>query len=136
MHTFNGQCAFRTWLYGIARNLCLNAVRKRSDLLSEDGLLEIEGTQPGALTLMRREERIALLREAAAACLDPVEQEAIYLRYEQNLPRNQIEAVLGLEGRSGARGLLQRCLRKLKKELRRRLEARGLGSSFIRGTWG
>jgi RNA polymerase sigma factor (sigma-70 family) len=85
------------------------------------------------LSRLRERERRELLRVAAAAVLDPREQEAVQLRYVDGLSQDSITALLGLEG-SGARGLLQRCRRKLGQELRRRLDAMGHGPSFVRKT--
>jgi RNA polymerase sigma-70 factor (ECF subfamily) len=132
--TFRGEARFRTWLISIARYLCLNARRRHRELLLEDGVFE--PTDPGADALrhLRRAERDALLAEAAAAALDADEQEAIHLRYVEHLPLETITAVLGLENKSGARGLLQRCQRKLRAELARRLDALGHGPSLLVGS--
>lgn len=132
---FRGEAKFSTWLLRIARYKCFHALRERRDLLSEDGVLE--GVDPArtVLAALRRQEKEELLRQAATAVLDPLEQEAVYLRYVEQLPRERIEALLHLDNKTGARGLLQRCRRKLGRELRRRLEELGHGSSFVRGTW-
>ena len=67
---------------------------------------------------MRRSEREALFRRISAATLEPVEQEVVYLRYVEQLPQDTITTLLDLKGASGARGLLQRCRRKLTRALR------------------
>jgi RNA polymerase sigma-70 factor (ECF subfamily) len=131
---YRGDSAFSTWLYGIARNLCLNAIRRRGELLSEDGVVEIDDPGRGALSQLRQQEREALLIAASQAVLDPLEQEAVYLRYVEGMPQETITEVLGIDDKSGARGVLQRCRRKLQRELRSRLALLGHGSSFIRGT--
>lgn len=120
---------FGPWVYGIARNLCLNAVRKRSEVLVEDGVVEGED-HTSTLKLLQKQEREQLLRDAAAN-LDAQEQEAVHMRYVLGLPLERIDALLGLTG-SGARGLLQRCKRKLKRDLRARLGEMGHGSSLFR----
>ncbi len=126
---FHGGARFGTWIYGIARNLCLNAVRKKSDLLTEDGVIEAGDPRDGVWRALRREERAALIREAASA-LDSEEQEAVHLRYVEGLPLPRIDAILGLTG-SGARAVLQRSKRKLRAEVIRRLEEMGHGRSFL-----
>lgn len=128
---FRGDSSFKAWLLGIARYECINASRKRRDALSEDGLLEASDPTASALSGLRRQEREALFRDAAAAVLDAVEQEVIHLRYVEEVPLEQITALLGLTEASGARGVLQRCKRKLLRELSRRLEELGHGSSFL-----
>ena len=131
---FRGDAAFGTWLYGIAKHLCLNAIRRRGEVLSEDGVIELGDPTAGALRQLRQNEREALVIEASRAVLDPLEQEAVYLRYVEGMPQDRISEVLNLTDKSGARGLLQRCRRKLQREMRERLALLGHGSSFVRGT--
>lgn len=134
--TWRGEGTFWAWLFGIARHTCLRAREKRADVLSVDGLLDPSDPAGGVLLALRAQEREAVLTAAAAAVLDPLEQEAIHLRYVENLEVEQITAILGLSERSGARGLLQRCRRKLHRELRRRLLELGHGSSLLFGSIG
>jgi RNA polymerase sigma-70 factor (ECF subfamily) len=133
--TFRGDGSLRTWLYRMSRNLCFNAIRRHGELLTADGVLD---GPDSALTLayqtLRREERDALVREAAAA-LTPDEQEVVLLRYVEGLPNDRITALLDLPG-VGARATLQRCRRKLRAEVERALVARGHGTSFLRLTSG
>ncbi len=131
---FRGEAAFGTWLYGIAKHLCLNAIRRRGEVLSEDGVIEVDDPACGALRQLRQNERESLVIEASRAVLDPLEQEAVYLRYVEGMPQDRISEVLNLTDKSGARGLLQRCRRKLQREMRERLALLGHGSSFVRGT--
>ena len=131
---YRGDSSFPTWLYGIARNLCLNAIRRHGELLSHDGVIEVDDPGLGALTRLRQQEREALVVAAAQAVLDPLEQEAVFLRYVEGMPQDRISVVLDIQDKSGARGVLQRCRRKLQRELRERLSQLGHGSSFIRGT--
>lgn len=129
---FRGDASFRTWLVAIARYECINAVRKRHELLTEDGVLDATDPAASALGALRRAERDELLRASAEAVLDPVEHEVIHLRYVEHVPLEQITALLALPEASGARGVLQRCKRKLGRELQRRLAELGHGSSFLR----
>ncbi len=131
---FRGDAAFGTWIYGIAKHLCLNAIRRRAEVLSVDGVIEVNDRTHGALRQLRQQERETLVTEAARAVLDPLEQEAVFLRYVEGMPQDRITEVLELKDKSGARGLLQRCRRKLQRELRERLALLGHGSSFVRGT--
>ena len=120
---------FAPWIFGIARMRARNLRRKKAELLSEDGLVDPSSAAAGALRLLERHEREALLA-AAAATLSPEEQEVVHLRYVEEVPLKQVDELLGLTG-SGARGVLQRCKRKLRGELERRLEALGRGRSFL-----
>ncbi len=128
---FRGDSAFGTWLYGIARGLCMNAIRRKREMLSEDGVLETGDPSASVLAGMRREEREELVRQAAAA-LSPLEQEAVHLRYVEDMPQDRITEVLGITQASGARGVLQRCRRILARELKARLDALGHGTSLLR----
>ncbi|MCO4768580.1 MAG: sigma-70 family RNA polymerase sigma factor [Deltaproteobacteria bacterium] len=133
LHEFRGDSAFGTWLYGIARGLCMNAIRRRREVLSEDGLLETGDDRASVLAGLRREEREELVRQAAST-LSPLEQEAVYLRYVEDLPQDRITKLLGITQASGARGVLQKCRRTLARELRARLDALGHGTSFFRAS--
>jgi len=135
LHGFRGESTLATWLYGIARMLCFNKVRRRSELLTEDGILDSADAGTTVLSRLRREEREELIRQASAS-LEPLEQEAIFLRYVEDIPQQKITELLGLDQSSGARGLLQRCRRHLQRELRARLEALGHGTSFFRESLG
>jgi RNA polymerase sigma-70 factor (ECF subfamily) len=129
--SFRGASRFSTWLIGIARNLCFNALRRRRELLTGDGVVEAESQVAQALVVLAASEREEVLRRASAGLL-PVEQEAIYLRYVEHLPRGVIAEVLSLPSTDAARVLLQRCLRKLRRGLRAELDRLGHGSSFFR----
>lgn len=117
---FRGEAGLYTWLHGIARHLCMRAREHRRELLCEEGQLDLEDPATGALAAMWEHERDALLGESSRAVLDATEQEALYLRYTLGLGYEQITAQLGISEVSGARGLLQRCKRKLRRELDRR----------------
>lgn len=132
---YRGEGSFPAFLYGIARFKCMRALEKRRDYLTGDGVLDgVEDEAQGPVTGLRRQERIQMLRDAAAVVLDDVEQEAVYLRYERGLSQDEIGRILGLTSRSGGRGLLQRCRRKIRAELLRRKEELGLSTSFLAGS--
>lgn len=131
--TFRGEASLAAWLVSIARYRCLNARRKQRDLLTEDGVID-DASHATALSALRRNERDALLQRAAAACLDATEQEAVYLRYVEQVPLTRIEELLQLDAKSGARGLLQRCKRKLRRQLDHELKELGHGTSLVFGS--
>lgn len=129
---FEQRSSFGTWLYGIARHLCLNRIRLRSELLSDDGIVDPGDPQLSVLSCLTRHEREQLITDAVAT-LPSVEQEAVWLRYVESLPRERIEALLGLEP-GQARVILQRTSRHLRREVAARLQALGQGSSFLRSS--
>jgi RNA polymerase sigma-70 factor (ECF subfamily) len=131
---FEGRSTFRTWLYAIARNLCWRALRKKRDALVDDHVLDAVGAQSASVVrLLRREERGELVR-AAVATLDPAEQQALWLRYGEDLPVPVVTELLDVPGKSGARALLQRSRRKLALAIERCLDERAVGTSFLRSS--
>lgn len=113
---FRGECAWSTWSYRIARNLCLNWLEKMREDVGDDGhLLEAPDADP--LVEVSTDQRRSGVRQALDSALDEQEREAILLHYEAGLPVEEVTRVMGLTNRSGARGLLQRARRKLRKEL-------------------
>lgn len=135
-HEFRGDSSFHTWLHGIARNLCLRSRERKADLLGEDGLIDAADPARGVLASMRIQERDDLLDEACNNVLDETEQEVLHLRYALGVGYDQIADLLGLTEESGARAALQRCKRKLRRELERLLVDRGHGSSLVFGSIG
>ncbi len=127
---FEQRSRFSTWIFSIANNLCLRALQKKREYLSDDGVIDPEGEVFDMFRSLRVAERNQILEEAAAAVLDEVEREAVTLRYVQYMSQDDITQLLELEG-TGARGVLQRCRRKLRRELHRRLEELGHGKSLF-----
>ncbi len=110
---FEGRAAFSSWLFVIARNRCLNEIRR--DLWRDD--VDLDSLADGSQSVEDRVEaelqgdRLAAL---ANATLDPLERKAIWLRYSERMPIEAITSLLDLDQKSGARGLLQRARRKLR----------------------
>lgn len=130
--SFRGEGTVRSWVLGIARNLCRGQTRKIADLLTEDGLVDPAGAGPDALRQLRHEEQEELLLRALAD-LPEDEQDALYARYVEGLPRAEIAERMGLDD-DGARVLLQRSRRRLERVLRAELDALSVGSSFFRSS--
>jgi RNA polymerase sigma-70 factor (ECF subfamily) len=118
---FAGRSRFSSWLFSIARNECLTAVRPRSlraDPSVDPVELLIEHEDPPSRLITREEEAAmeALVRDH----LSPVEQEAIWLRCFEGLPVPEVTRLLGLTHASGARSVLQSAREKLRAALARR----------------
>lgn len=110
---FEGRSAFSSWLFVIARNRCLNEMRRdhwhddsELDLLPDERVRFDETLDDAS----RGDRLLALMNEV----LDPVERKAVWLRYTERMPIEAITTLLCLDGKSGARGLLQRARRKLR----------------------
>lgn len=121
LHTYEGRAPFGGWLFTIAHHACLRAVRRRPLERDEEADLDLipdPRPDPGsALEDERaRDELATLVREH----LEPVEQQALWLRYGERMSVEEITRVLGLTAASGARGLLQTARRKLRAARDRR----------------
>lgn len=88
--------AFRPWVYRIARNECLNLLRKR--VKRKDGqelpaASQVDALLTGQLTRLVKDETKSHLSELVAALSD-VQREALRLRYVEGLSRPEIADVL------------------------------------------
>ena len=118
LDTFEGRAGFSSWLFVIARNRCLSALRKSSALRETDSMISLladPSAGPDRLFEERldEEELLNLIRSH----LDAKEQEAVWLRCIEGLPVDEITRMLDLGTASGARGLLQRARRKLRSAM-------------------
>lgn len=87
---------FRAWLYKVARNQCLNALRDRAKRRRGGSLpaaSQIDAALTGQLTGLVREETRAKVAEIVAALSDE-HREVLRLRYVENLSRGEIAEVL------------------------------------------
>jgi RNA polymerase sigma-70 factor (ECF subfamily) len=88
---FAGGAAFSTWLLGIAHNYWRNARRKQRDIPLESEHLESLDPVPSPVTSSDLHQDLT----AALGHLDPDEQTALHLCYQQGLSHGEIAAVLG-----------------------------------------
>ncbi len=112
---------FSSWLFVIARNRCLRDLR-RPPLVQEldtdpDSL---HSANPGPARRFEETHGVEELRRLIRERLDAREQDALHLRCFEGMPLEAITAVLAIEEKSGARGLLQRARRKLRAALEER----------------
>jgi len=124
MPRFDGRSRFSSWLFAIARNECLTALRPKSlrrDPEADPVKILVDQDEPAIVLETREEEEAmdALLRET----LSPLEQEAIWLRCFECLPVGDVTRMLGLTNVSGARSVLQSAREKLRRALAERRAA-------------
>ena len=121
LESFQGRARFSSWLFSIARNRCLSAVRSADPVHDDESELDqVPDSGPDTVAIVvGREEEQALL-SLAAGHLDEVEQEALWLRCFERMPVDEITRLLNLPGASGARAVLQNARRKLRGALERR----------------
>lgn len=107
------EAAFRTWLYRVVVNHCLNARRRAADLpLSAAG--DPAGPDDAAATLERGERDRALA--AAVDALPARQRAAVVLTYQEGLSNTEAAAVLDASV-SGLEALLVRARRTLRAAL-------------------
>jgi RNA polymerase sigma-70 factor (ECF subfamily) len=116
MGEFQGRASFSSWLFVIARNRCFNEMRNDSRRETVD-LDSFESKETSIDEQLEREIQERRVIETASRVLDTVEQRAIWLRYSERLPVDEITVILNLDHKTGARAVLQRARRKLKAAL-------------------
>ncbi len=98
---FKGESAFSTWLYRIAMNTCLDALRRRKaqantsldSLLSEGWSPQSDSESPDEHVIRLERSRIL---QAAIAELPEEMRSAIVLRDIQEMPYDEIAAILNV----------------------------------------
>ncbi len=103
LHKFRGEAKFSTWLYSIARNVCLNHLR-RDSLITEESLEGMSDGQPGAELpdLSADVQAIAETRElqrlvnSVLAALPPEQRVLIVLRDFEQLSYEEISQIEGV----------------------------------------
>lgn len=115
---FEGRAKFSSWLFTIARNRCINAVRPvslvRDEEVDPDALV---ASTPGPDTAVAEAEVESRLRVLIDEVLDETERAALWLRTSERVPVDEITAILHIDTASGARGVLQAARRKLRAAL-------------------
>lgn len=117
---FEGRSEFSSWLFAIARYRCasaLRAPRRRAEEGLDPDTLPSSSRDPEEEFLAKANEEnvLTVLHEV----LDRDERTALWLRYYERTPVDEITRILGLTSETGARGLLQRGRRKLRAALSR-----------------
>jgi len=114
--SFGGRARFSSWLFAITRNRCLSQLRRPRLLIGADEILDLV---PSPITGPAREMELAdeedELRRLLGDFLNPREQEAIWLRCIEGYSVDEITEMLGIEGATGARSMLQNARRKLRR---------------------
>ncbi len=119
--TFDGRSRFSSWLFAIARNRCLDELRRPALLVEEgidpDGEIASPSRPDRDLEERTNEQEVF---DLIVHRLDKVEQDALFLRCFERMPVDQITVTLGITETTGARAVLQRARRKLRSALRER----------------
>jgi RNA polymerase sigma-70 factor, ECF subfamily len=123
LSSFRGQSKFSTWLFSIARNHCLNAVKARSRVptveaveMMMDELPDLTSENPDAA--LARKEMAEIARQLVTESLEETERVVFTLHFAEELPLDTITRMLNLTNRSGAKAFLVSAKRKLQQAVR------------------
>jgi len=119
--SYQSRSRFYAWLFVITRNRCLNALRRPRLLVADEAAVDAlpaEHGNPGRQLEEKLGESEVL--DLIETHLDPVEQNAIYLRCFERLSVDTITRTLKISGSTGARSVLQRARHKLRRALEER----------------
>jgi RNA polymerase sigma-70 factor, ECF subfamily len=118
--TFEGRSKFSSWLFSVTRNRCIDSSR-RVDLLADDAELgDVRDAAPLPDAVLEDERGEEWLLHTIRTELEPEEQQAIWLRCVERMPVDEVTRMLGVDGASGARAVLQRARRKLRAAIAHR----------------
>ena len=136
LESFRGESKFTTWLYMIARNCCLDALRARKlrhedagDMVLDD--LADTQTEEIAAALERRESE-GIVRQLIRESLDETESQVMVLHYVHELPLASVTRMLGLSNQSGAKAYIVSARRKLSRAFAQWKTAGTKGGGYAR----
>jgi RNA polymerase sigma-70 factor (ECF subfamily) len=102
-HQYDGKHEFSTWLFSVARHLCIDSMRKKNPV-SLDGLLDNRDddrapldppdNRPSALEMTAQHEHAERIN-AALVCIPAEYREAVVLRFQEGLTLDEIADVTG-----------------------------------------
>lgn len=121
--SFQGQARFSTWLYSVARNHCLNYIKRRSRLLEREETTDVLPTSveeaPDLLRSLERRNAARFVRKLMNEKLTPTEKRVMTLKYLHELPMETVTRMLGLENKSGAKAYVVSAMRKLRRAMKK-----------------
>lgn len=91
---FDTQASFKSWVYAIATNRALNALRRHEPIMNEDAISHKECGQKDPMLNVAEQERAAAVQQALASL--PEKHRAIFiLRFYQGLSYEEIALAIG-----------------------------------------
>jgi RNA polymerase sigma-70 factor (ECF subfamily) len=122
MQSFRGDSRFSTWLYAIARNHCLNSIKKQAAEPVESDDTICAGMEDASLmdpyTAMERRQTVQLMWQLVSTTLTPLEMQVMTLHFAHEVPLAEITRQLALSNPSGAKAYIVSARRKLTAALR------------------
>ena len=107
---------FAPWLFSIARHRCLNAVSRARETveLTIERLVDERDSAAADQTVLAKEDEDQLLGKISKV-LEKIEQDVVWMKYVDGFSIKEIERMLDIDSKSGARSILQRARRKLRR---------------------
>ena len=122
LDSYRGECRFSTWLYVIARNLCMTAMQKRSSepvWVAKTSATDFPDTATVDVhTAVETEQCRRKNWRFILDTLDHTEARVMMLHYGEEMPLKSVSRVLGLTNKSGAKAYIVSARRKLNAALR------------------
>lgn len=119
---YRGECRFSTWLYVIARNLCMSALQKRaSEPVWAAKAITTDLPDAAARNIhaaVESEQDRARSWRLILETLNQTEAKVMMMHYGEELPLSTVSRVLGLTNKSGAKAYIVSAKRKLHEALR------------------
>jgi RNA polymerase sigma-70 factor, ECF subfamily len=94
-HRFAGRSGVRTWLFGIALNICRDYLRRERHAGSDEVLESLPDTSLDPLQRVERKERVRRVR-AAVCRLTPQHRLALRLREVEDMSYDEMSRALGV----------------------------------------
>ncbi len=117
LDNYRGECRFSTWLYVIARNLCMTALQKRASEPAWVGkavAMDLPDSRAVDIHLqVEREQSRSWRWNLILKTLDRTEAQVMLLHYGKEMPLRAVSRVLGLTNKSGAKAYIVSARRKL-----------------------
>jgi len=117
LDSYRGECRFSTWLYVIARNLCMSAIQKRSNepvWVAKTNSIDFPDTAAVDVhTAVETEQSRRRSWRFILDTLDHTEARVMMLHYGQEMPLKSVSRMLGLTNKSGAKAYIVSARRKL-----------------------
>jgi len=95
LHRYRASWRFSTWLFTIARRLCLNRSRRRRPVACTDALESVPSAAASPSEAVAYEEDRFRLWDRAAVVLSTSQLTAMWLFYVEEMPVKEIARVLG-----------------------------------------
>jgi len=123
LDSYRGECRFSTWLYVIARNLCMSALQKRSNepvwVAKTNSTDFPDTTAVDVHTAVETEQSRRRSWRFILDTLDQTEARVMMLHYGQEMPLKSVSRMLGLTNKSGAKAYIVSARRKLTAAMRK-----------------